>query len=352
MLHILLFALALITAPASQAQPTQTILPAPVHALSPSTFKSGNQVYRIWGIQTPPHTKANVTHASRNALSRLIAGEQLTCFAHTSKILQCFNSKGTDIGKALISKGYATVDRKTVIGTPAQEGYTDAESDARKHERELWAPSTNIGEKLKTVQSTFTPLLYLAIAGSVVTILLCLSLLWRAIRDFNALHFVFNQTLKTLNKEAQVRQRELELAAVMIQSEIATNQSKIDAFLIIYQDLLNTLKDPDGDHRYKKSGEIVRSAPALDRHIYDSHRHRLDGLGPDLIPPIIDLYSQIETNPAYCNLEPDTDHSAAINRVAEVVIRAENLKLAIDTIQDISNSLSLKANQFGLSAKN
>lgn len=126
-------------------------------------------------------------------------------------------------------------------------------------------------------------------------------------------------------RENELRTRERVVIAASLESEMLANKTKIEAFLLIYQELLRSLKDPGKAPKYKLGGEIVHEKPALSRNIFDAYIARLELFGPTIAGELAELYAQIEEDPEYITLTPDMNTDVAINMVERIVTNAKNL---------------------------
>ena len=83
-------------------------------------------------------------------------------------------------------------------------------------------------------------------------------------------------------RENSIRARERLVIAAALEGELKANQSKLEAFLLIYQEMLRNLKEPGRAPKYKQGGEIIHEKPALARTIFDAYADRLELLGPGI----------------------------------------------------------------------
>lgn len=126
-------------------------------------------------------------------------------------------------------------------------------------------------------------------------------------------------------REGELRARERLVIAASMESELLANKTKIEAFLLIYQELLRSLRDPGKAPKYKLGGEIVHEKPALSRNIFDAYISRLELFGPTIAGELSQLYAQIEEDPEYKTLNPEMSQDQAINMVESIVLNAKNL---------------------------
>lgn len=140
-------------------------------------------------------------------------------------------------------------------------------------------------------------------------------------------------------KERKLREKERNIIAVMVDSEIKANKAKIEAYLVVYEEMLKALKDPDRPPKYKKAGDIVQKQPALDRSVFDRNTDKLDLLGRDLASEMIHFYARIKSSPEYENLEPDMELEQVTAIVEDVVKRGGRLnELAEKLLGSIESS--------------
>lgn len=317
----------------------EVTLNQPIHVVDGARIKQGGDIYHLWGTAPPGPDALIGAQDQHGALKVLVGRGPLTCFVYDRRdaviSAQCFNAQSVDLSQAMISQGYVLADRAAVMGTNYEAPYLKAEADARAGGKGVWQVDTSLHDNFETLQSDFRVLNILVFVLFILTVFIIVIAALLNKRSYDRIYLTLNQTIHLMTKEAKVRQREHELVAVMLQAELKTNQSKIDAYLVIYEDLLKTLNDPYADHKYLRAGEIVRSAPALDRYVYDANTSKLDALGEDLIPRVIDFYNRVEIDPPYSNLEPDMDHETAVEIVQGVVDKAKALRQDINEIIDL-----------------
>ena len=134
-----------------------------------------------------------------------------------------------------------------------------------------------------------------------------------------------------------MREREKFIVAASLEGELNTNRAKVDAFIIIYEQMLKNLRDPLKDHKYKKGGDIIHQKPALSRNVYDSNTDKLDLLGANLVADITHLYIDIDPNPDYKTIEPNTPIEEVIDYVSTIIRDAESMVPKMDAISSALN---------------
>lgn len=128
----------------------------------------------------------------------------------------------------------------------------------------------------------------------------------------------------------------------ILESEIKTNKSKIEAYLIVYEEKLEALNDTETQPYYRKSGDLIQRQPALERSVFDHNKEKLDVLGEELYSQVVHFYARIKTQPDYFNLESDTSLDDAIGMISCFVNNAKALEtVAADLIQSLDEMLKV-----------
>lgn len=131
-------------------------------------------------------------------------------------------------------------------------------------------------------------------------------------------------------RENSIRTRERLVIAAALEGELKANQSKLEAFLLIYQEMLRTLKEPGRAPKYKQGGEIIHEKPTLSRTIFDAYADRLELLGPGLAGDLSQIYAQVEVEPEYKTLAADLSPDKAIRVVERIVEGAKDMLAPIE----------------------
>ena len=154
-------------------------------------------------------------------------------------------------------------------------------------------------------------------------------------RGFQRVTDAQNQSMDMMERERELREKERAIFATMLDSEIKANKSKIEAYLVVYDEMLRDMKDPDATPKYKRAGDIVQLQPALDRSVFDRNTDKLDILGNQLSSEVIHFYARIKSTPDYKNLEPDTPMDEAIGIVQQAYDGAQRLDKISDRLIDL-----------------
>ena len=313
---------------------------ARARAADATTLVVGSDRVHLWGIEESDVMSAAFKLKVRTALDNAIGGKQVECeVRHRSSstlYAQCVNSSDIDLGLYMIQQGYASVDRALVYGTAFEEAYIQAEMEAQDRGLGIWADPGRSGQGPSgaadgVLMLSFGFILFLCIivAFTVLSIII--------MRGFQKVVDAQNDNVEMMSKERKLRDQERGIVAIMLDSELKANKAKIEAYLVVYDELLKALKDPSRPPKYKKTGDIVQKQPALDRSVFDRNTDKLDTLGDRLSSGLIHFYARIKSKPEYENLDPNMDLPEAIALVEGVVKAARRLdKLAGDLIEAFS----------------
>lgn len=341
------FVICMLVAQGVCAQDTRQILIRNVGVPEPLTIagdrpQSAPVRVRLWGVS--PLTDTDHI-AGMLALEEGINNSPVNCtikqwsspdFAYA----QCIGFGEKDMALSLIEKGYAMADRTVIGGTIFDSIYRNAETAARKGRLGLWhkvMPPDSARDFYAAQQDPFqvtqdmaTIVIAAMILGPFIGMLIVGGIIYGGFQRL--LHLQRYQIAMANKKDRTMREREKFIVAASLEGELNTNRAKLDAFIIIYEELLRNLRDPLKDHKYKKAGDIIHEKPALSRNVYDSNIDKLDLLGQTVVTELTALYTQIEPNPNYRTIEPDTPIDEVIDFVAAIVRDAEAMLTPIDRI--------------------
>lgn len=313
-------------------------------AVDGRTLVSGNFKIRLWGIETVDTAQPVFALTARNALDERIDGHPVECTiksrAENQIVAQCVNDVEEDLSLFMLSQGFAVVDRQPVYGSAFEKPYIEAETRAQSEGKGLWSMN---GHGLSQKGGDDDSRTFL-IGGFVLVGILLLALVAITIfimRGFRAVVEVQNQSMDLATKERVLREKERLIIASMINAEVKTNKSKIEAYLVMYEELLKDLKDKTREPKYKKSGDIIQRQPALSRAVFDGNTAKLDLMGSQSASDIIHYYARIKTVPDYYELEPDAPVAQAISVVESAVEGAKKLDVISDKILDKFASMLL-----------
>lgn len=309
--------------------------------------KNNNDTFiKIMGIQ--PFSENQKSYEIY--INTYIQDKTITCkIFNTSQhpaIGQCLNHNDKDIALFLIESGIALVNRDTLYNNSLKNIYLNAESTAKQFSLGEWGSIITLNNTNKTkTQSSVEKSLFSGLPFyTMLAALIIGPLAGMAIVSF-VMYGGFNRLIRlqkyqitsAQQRDKSMREREKFIVAASLESEINTNRAKLDAFILIYEELLKNLRDPSKEPKYKKSGDIIHEAPALSRNIFDSNMDKLDLLGPSLVTDLTKLYIDIEQAPKYKTFEPDTAIDDVIEFVSVIIRNAENMITPIDQVAGALN---------------
>ena len=258
-------------------------------------------------------------------------------------IAQCINAREQDLSLLMLQEGYAMVDRFAVYNSVFEEPYITAESNARAEGVGVWHIDGEQGFSVRQTMvwlfgGAFVLALFVIGAFSVLSVII--------MRGFRQVTEAQNQHIALAEREKQLKKKERSIIAKMLDAEIKANKSKIEAYLVVYEEMLAGLKDPERQPKYKKAGDIIQIQPSLDRAVFDRNTDKLDILGEKLSSQVVHFYADVKPKAEYMNLEPDTPLDEAISTVEAMVKEARKLNGFADALIDMFNDAGMSAIDF------
>ncbi len=296
------------------------------------TLVSGPYKISLWGVDAVATGNPVFELQARSVLEEKIAQKPIECVIKIRNqndiSAQCVNHAEEDLSLYMLQQGYVVVNRELVYGSIYENPYIEAEKNAQRQSKGLW--SLNHEKASGNRFEDGNPF----ILGGVIFIGLVLAALaaitFYIMRGFRNVVEVQNQSMDLATKERVLREKEKFVIASMIDAEIKTNKTKIEAYLLMYDEMLKDLKNKSKEPKYKKTGDIIQKQPALSRSVFDGNTHKLDLLGQHTASDIIHYYARIKTVPDYMEIEPD----APVNEVIGIVDAAVDGARKIDSISD------------------
>lgn len=306
-----------------------------LRAADATTVMAGTSPITLWGVEPIANVNPTFKLKARTALDNALGGSPAECEIKGQiegrALAQCVSSKDVDLALLMLQQGYATADRALVYGSVFEGPYIEAETQAQQKSLGIWAKEAQ-GQNASSSEGSwmlaFGFILFIAIliAFAVLTLLI--------MRGFQKVIAAQNDNMQAMAQERKLRDKERGIVAFMLESELKGNKSKIEAFLVVYEEMLRGLQDEERTPRYKRAGDIVQKQPALDRSVFDRNTDKLDILGRRLSSEIIHFYARIKTAPEYMNLEPNTDVKDAVKLLENVVKNAQRLNQIADHLLD------------------
>ena len=306
-----------------------------VHVVDSTTLISDETEISLWGIEKIL-SDASVFHLKvRGVLEKKIDDQNVTCIIKSGdekNIIkaQCVNIKEEDLSLFLLQQGYASADRASIYGSIYEKPYLNAEEEARIDGKGAWAEDVIMSSGDMQSQNFMMGAFFLM---AVFILALCL-LGFYIMRGFGRVVDIQNQSIDLATKERSLKDKEKYIIASMIDAEVKANKAKIEAYIMVYDEVFQRLDNQGITPTYKKTGEIIQKQPALDRSVFDGNTHKLDSFEPRLISDIIHYYARIKTVPDYVDITPDIPQDEVIQIISTVIENANKLNEISDSLLD------------------
>lgn len=296
-------------------------------AASAEALVSGKYTVKLWGIEKIEGDSALFKLKARTALDDKIGSSPVRCHvkSRNGNVLQaqCENAAEEDLSLFMIQQGYASVDRAAVYGSIFEEPYLTAEGQAQQSRRGIWS---SVAEEGFNGDRPFGRSVMIGAVVLLFALVVALGAISAFImRGFRKVVDLQSQSINLASRERSLREKEKYVIASMLEAEIRSNKLKIEAYLTIYEEMLENLKNATIQTKYKKSGDIVQKQPALSRSVFDGNTDKLDLLGRENASAVIHYYARIKTVPDYVTLEPGTSMNDARSLITQVIENAHKL---------------------------
>lgn len=317
-----------------------------------ATLRTNKYTVKLWGITLPDVEQSLHKVKVKLYLDDQIGNQPIRCsvakWSGNTALAQCINAQEKDLALSLIEAGLAFANRSAIASQPQESAYVQAEQDARNASRGLWSyvnpePSIFNFDELPPKQlKNFYIVMGVIVGGPLLaTILMGLFVL-------NGLGRMQKDVRRYIDRgkanEAEVAKREKLVIAAALEGEMTANRSKIDAFTLIYKEMLKSLKDPSKTPKYKSSGEVIHQTPTLARVVYDQYHDKISLFEPALVKNLSEIYARVKAESEYYNLEPETPLPEAISKVERVIKNAQELIPLIDkSISGLQMAMKTKA---------
>ncbi len=336
---IVTFALLTITPALAQKSSNKVIsqrIVRPMIPLDTVTLQAEGIKIRLWGIKAA-HTSE--TPLELNALmfvEKIIGNEHVNCKVANinakEPVARCLVHTNEDLGLALLQAGYAVVDRHQTYNSVFASSYEDAQTSARIKRVGIWKFASH-KETENLIPAWLAPYMPSLVPISLVFGpffgLLFIALTTK--RGFSKIvrrqRIEFNEARE---KEDGLLRREKLILASALEGELSENKIKIEAFLTIYQNILNELTEDIETPKYQKGGDLIHKHPSLTRTVFEGSISKLSALDMHMASTLSKLYAHIYAEPDYNTIDPSTPLPDVINMTKQVIKEAEDLAPEID----------------------
>ncbi len=341
-------------APASVA-PLANRLPErvtrPMRAVDPMTLRAEGGTIRLWGIKPAQSAETPLELKALDLMDGLIQEQQVNCRIMGGSMLEmtarCSTATNQDLALELLKNGFVVVDRRQTYNTVFATAYEKEQESARVAGKGVWAlvkedmnqtDSRGLPRWLEPYMSVLLPLAL--IFGPFGGLLIVGLVMWYWLSRMASLQE--KEAEQTSRKEAMLQSRERHVLISTLEGELMENKNKIEAFLVIYGDMLRGLQDANEVPKYQQGGDIVQKHPTFGRAVFEANVNKLSLLDIKLAGQISKLYSAMPKDQEYINLEPTVPLETAVKLVQKVLKEAEML---IDPLTNVINGLATAVTQ-------
>ncbi len=293
----------------------------------------GQSKITLWGVTSIDFSEAAFLNLqARSALEEKIGHGKVACTVkkRMADILyaQCINAAEQDLSLFLLQQGFVTADRDAIYKTVYETPYLNAERSAQDNQTGVWSVSTQ-----NSSSDEGRDLIISASLLAAFFLLILVAFSFYIMRGFNRVIDVQNQTVDLASKERVLKDKEKYIIASMLDAEIQSNKSKIEAYLTVYDEMLNEISSSDKMSQYQKTGEVVQKQPALGRSVFDGNTNKLELMGANLASELIHYYARIKTSPDYTEITPDMSKEEALSMIEAAIQNAKKLNIISERVR-------------------
>lgn len=318
------------------ALPDRIIRPAV--AIDPITLRAEGVTVRLWGIKPALSNETPLGLKALALMDTLIQEQQVNCKivggALPELVGRCSTQGKEDLALELINSGYAVVDRLQTYDSVFASAYEKAQETARLKGTGVWEMVAREKEEgafpswLKPHMATLVPLGLVVMPFGGLFIIALVMGHWMS--GISRLHQ--GEIDQARKKEATLEMRERQVLISTLEGELLENRNKIEAFLVIYGDMLRGLKENVEQPKYQQGGDIVQKHPSFSKTVFEANVNRLSALDIKLAGHISKLYSSLPKEQEYINLDQNVPLDTAVKLVEKVLKDAQELLEPINVV--------------------
>ena len=327
--------------PADSGEPRATGLPEyikrPMRAVDPMTLRAEGFSIHLFGIKSAQTSETPLELKALDRMDQMIQEGEVNCKIMPGSqmpdlIGRCLTQSNQDIAIELLQNGFVIVDRRQTYGSIFATTYEKAQEQARLSAAGVWSfMNGENGSKGSGMFPGMSWLLPLAlIVGPFGGLLLVSFIMWYWLKRMSSAQEAESE--QSSRKEAMLLTRERQVLVSTLEGELIENKNKIEAFLVIYGDLLRALKDPNEVPKYQQGGDIVQKHPSFSKTVFEANVNKLSLLDIKLAGKVSKLYSSMPKEQEYINLEPGVPLDTAVQLVEKVLKEAEGMLVPINAV--------------------
>lgn len=314
--------------PAAAQQPgAKRTLSGEAVVLDPATLLVRGYEVKLWGAQPAGGEGSIIALKGRQELEDIIGDAKVNCtvqqvISQRRISALCGGGVEDDLAVAMIRRGYASVDRRETAGSSFAELYNNTETTAMNQNAGIWRghkDEPGAFDKYMPMITAFGPLAGLLILAIVVGMGI------RGVRRVQE-----KQLAEGKRREQEIEGRERQVLATAMESEMEETRGKVEAFITIYQELLETVRSATAQNAH--AGEIVHKRPSIIRSAFDTNVDKLQVLGIKVSGDLSQFYGAYKDEPEYWTLEANTPSDEAVKMVRTAIQNAEKMLPQIDKI--------------------
>ncbi|MCB9978448.1 MAG: thermonuclease family protein [Rhodospirillales bacterium] len=294
-------------------------------AIDAQTLLTERFTIHLFGIEAVDSAQVPLKVQARTLLDDRIGGGAVRCnvlgWENEAPLAQCTASNQDDLAIVMLREGFAVADRAMLRGSVYEKPYFAAETEARKESRGIWlSADKESGRREETLAYALAIVCLIApLAGFALV----------ALAGSRGLARISNQLDRQfrilISRENDLREREKFVVASMFEAELSANRTKLEAFLVVYDEILKSLRDSAREHTFRQTGEMIHEQPALARAAFDANKDKMELLGAKIAGEMTSLYAAINPDPEYITLEPGSPIDQAVRKVEQVIQDAQAL---------------------------
>ncbi len=306
-------------------------------AIDPITLKAEGIEIKLWGIKPASTSETSLERRALDLLDSLIGQQVVNCKIVDGALPvlngRCAVQANADLALELLNNGYAVRDRRATYNTQYATAYGEAEEIAKLNRKGVWKYMAE-SEKESSIPKWLAPhmevLIPLAlIVGPISGLVIVALVLWFWMQRMSKAQQQEAEAAR--RKESMLQSREKNVLISTLEGELTENKNKTEAFLVIYGDLLRSLKDTSEVPKYQQVGDIVQKHPSFSKTVFEGNVNKLSLLGIKFAGQISKLYSALPKDQEYINLEPNVPLETAVKLVEKILREAEELLGPINT---------------------
>lgn len=326
-------------APASTASATPSLpdrVVRPMRAIDSMTLRAEGLLIHLWGIKPAQTRETPLELKALDLMDNLIQEQQVNCKvmggAMPDLLARCATQENRDLALELLTAGFAVVDRQQTYDSVFATSYEKAQESARLSGRGVWgftkeaARSANDAAWMSPRMQAFLP--FALIFGPLAGLLVIAFVAWHWLKTMQETQV--RDSERAQHKEAVLQARERQVLITTIEGELTENKNKIDAFIVIYGDLLRSLKDPSEKPKYQEVGDIVQKHPNYSKSVFETNIGKLSLLDIKVAGQLSKLYASMPGDTEYINLDQGVALDTAVKLVEKVLKDAESFIAPID----------------------